>query len=418
MSLLGVDIGTTGCKAAVFTAEGQCLATAYREYPTVHPRPDWAELDSRAVFDLVKDAIAEVAAHAGRDPVTALCVSSMGEAMTPVSADRQILGNSILHVDPRGAEYAERLAADMGQDAFYAINPNILGANYSLPKLLWLRDNQPGLYESAWKFLLWGDLLAFMLGGEPFTSYSLANRTLLFDIHSETWSKPLLAWSGINEEQLPRPVPSGTLAGVVSDEAARELGLPKGVQIVVGGHDQCCNSLGAGIYSAGKACCGMGTVECIAPVYNRIPSAPEMLPCGLNVEHHTIEGLYLSFIYNQSGVLVRWFRDAFAQADKQLLDGNEDLYDILMREMPVEPTRLMVLPHFEMTGTPDFIANSAGGDSGFAHLHGARRNSQGDSRGRGVLFSGESARAPDAGYRYFRVHRHGRRSKVVRVASD
>ncbi len=360
MSLLGIDIGTTGCKAAVFTAEGQCLATAYREYATLHPRPEWAELDSRAVFALVKEAIAEVATHTARDPITALCVSSMGEAMTPVSADREILGNSILHVDLRGAEYVERLKQEMGQQAFYSVNPNILGPNYSLPKLMWLRENEPALFTGAWKFLLWGDLVAFMLGGEPITSYSLANRTLLFDIHTQTWSEQLLAWSGIGADLLPRPAASGTLAGVVSAAAARELGLPKGVQIVVGGHDQCCNSLGAGIHGAGKACCGIGTVECIAPVYDRIPAASEMLPCGLNVEHHVLEGHYISFIYNQSGVLVRWFRDTFAQADKQLLDGNEDLYEILSREMPVQPTRLMVLPHFEITGTPNFISDSAG----------------------------------------------------------
>ncbi len=355
MSLLGIDVGTSGCKAAAYGIGGGCIAAAQREYPTVHPRPGWAELDSRLVLARVREVIAEVAAQTGHDPISALCVSSMGEAMTPVGRDGQVLANSILQVDTRGAEYAERLEADFGREAFYAINPNIPGPNYSLPKLLWLRDHEPVLFDSASKFLLWGDLVSVMLGGEPVTSYALANRTLLFDIRNEAWAELLLAWSEIGVECLPRPVPSGTVAGEVRADIAAELGLPAGVKIVVGAHDQCCGALGAGICSGGKAVCGMGTVECITPVYDGIPSADRMLPIGLNVEHHVLPGLYLSFLYNQSGSLVKWFRDTFA-AD---LHG-EDVYGALLREMPGAPSRLLVLPHFEATGSPDFITDSAG----------------------------------------------------------
>jgi xylulokinase len=355
MSLLGIDVGTSGCKAAAYGVGGGCIASAQREYPTVHPRPGWAELDSRLVLARVKEVIAEVASKTGHDPVTALCVSSMGEAMTPVGRDGQALANSILQVDIRGTGYAQRLEADFGREAFYAINPNIPGPNYSLPKLLWLRDNEPALFGNTWKFLLWGDLVSVMLGAEPVTSFALANRTLLFDIRKEAWSEPLLAWSGIDAARLPRPVPSGTVAGEVRADVAAELGLPAGVKIVVGAHDQCCGALGAGICTAGKAVCGMGTVECITPVYNGIPPAATMLPLGLNVEHHVVPGLYLSFLYNQSGSLVKWFRDTFA-ADMQ----GEDVYGALLREMPEAPSRLLVLPHFEMTGAPDFIADSAG----------------------------------------------------------
>ncbi len=361
MSLLGIDIGTTGCKAAAFSVDdGSLLATAYREYPTLRPRRDWAELDSREVLSKIKETVAEVTGHTAGDPITAMCISSMGEAMTPVSTDRKILGNSILMVDMRGAEYIDKLTEDIGQKAFYKINPNILGTNYSLPKLLWLRDNRPDVYNSTWKFLLWGDLVAFMFGCEAVTSHSLANRTLLYDIRKEDWSDELLKWAGIDRDKLPKCVPSGTVAGSVSDNVARELGLPKGVKVVVGGHDQSCNSLGAGIYEAGKAVCGIGTVECITPAYSPMPEPLSMLEAGLNIEHHILPGLYVSFIYNQSGALLRWFRDTFAAADKRLIGKDDDIYDLLAREMPDEPTHLLVLPHFEMTGTPGLIADSAG----------------------------------------------------------
>ena len=79
MSILGIDIGTTGCKAGAFSSDGTCIHLAYREYPTVYPRPGWAELDAPYVWSQVKDAIAEVAAATKADPIRALCVSSMDE---------------------------------------------------------------------------------------------------------------------------------------------------------------------------------------------------------------------------------------------------------------------------------------------------------------------------------------------------
>ena len=360
MSLLGIDVGTTGCKAVAFSERGEPLARAYREYPTFHPREGWAELDSRQVWRYLQTTIAEVASQVAHDPVQALCVSSMGEAMTPVSSDGKILGTCILSSDTRGTEYIEALAAEITQEDFYSINPNLLGPQYSLPKLLWLRQHQPELYGQAHKFLLWGDLVAFMLGCEPVTGYSLANRTLLFDIRKEEWSERLLALTGIERRMLPLPMPAGALAGTVPESIARSLNLPKGVVVVVGGHDQCCNSLGAGVCQAGKAVCGIGTFECITPTYDHIPPAQAMLQNGLNIEHHVLPELFVSFIYNQGGSLVRWFRDTFARADSKLLPAGSDIYDELALEMPGEPTRLFTLPYFEITGPPGFVADASG----------------------------------------------------------
>ncbi|MGB9485985.1 MAG: FGGY-family carbohydrate kinase [Terriglobia bacterium] len=360
MSLLGIDVGTSGCKAAAFAESGKCLASAYREYATLHPRPGWAELNSREVWNCIKSTIAEVSGLVARDPVRALCVSSMGEAMTPVSENRQILGSCVLSSDTRGVEYVEALSRRISQEAFFQINPNIIGPQYSLPKLLWLREHQPAFYAHTHKFLLWGDLVGFMLGCDPVTSYSQANRTLLFDIRKEGWSDPLLLLTGIERAKLPAPQPSGSVAGTVCESAARELNLPKDVDVVVGGHDQCCSSLGAGVYQAGKAVCGIGTFECITPTYDHLPDGAAMLRHGLNIEHHVLPDLFVSFIYNQGGTLVRWFRDTFACADRKLLPAGEDIYEALAREMPPEPTHLFTLPYFEMTGPPSFIADASG----------------------------------------------------------
>jgi len=355
MSLLGVDVGTTGCKAAAFSIHGKPLGESYREYGIVCPARGCAELDSRLVLERVWEVIAEVAARCAGDPVTAVCVSSIGEAMTPVSRDGEILGNCILHVDSRGGEEILELSKNVDPRRWYEINPNIIGTGYSLPKLLWLQRHARELYDRAWKFLCWSDLVAFELGCEPAISFSHANRTLLFDIRSEDWSPELLAVSGIDREKLPQCRPSGWVAGRVSATAASRLGLPRDVAVVVGGHDQCCNSLGAGVCAPGKAVCGIGTVECITPAYDSIPAGSLMMELGLNVEHHVLRGLYVSFIYNQSGALVRWFRDTFAPGEK-----GAGAYDRLAAEMPAGPTRLLALPYFEPSGAPRFVSDAAG----------------------------------------------------------
>jgi len=222
MSLLGIDLGTTGCKAGVFGLDGACLAQAYREYDMLHPQPGWSELDSSKVWKKTKEVIAEVAAQSKNDPITALSISAFGEAFVPVSKVRKILDNSILCVDDRGREHTDRLLEEFGQEKFYAINPNLIGPNFSLPKLLWLREHRAEVFEQADYFLLWSDAIAFLLGCEPVTNNSHANRTLLFDLDKNDWSDELLAWSGIPREKLGRIVCGGDVIGTVSDSMAAD----------------------------------------------------------------------------------------------------------------------------------------------------------------------------------------------------
>ena len=348
MSLLGIDLGTTGCKAGVFSLDSRCLGAAYREYDMLHPQPGWSELDSVEVWGKVRAVIAEAVAAAKAakgDPVTALSVSAFGEAFVPVTRTRRILDQSILCVDDRGGEHVERLLGDFGREALYAINPNLLGPNYSLPKLLWLREHRPEVFAQADYFLLWSDFIAFMLGAEAVTNNSHANRTLLFDIEQNDWSAPLMAWSGLPREKFRPVVPGGTIIGTVSAAMANELDLPLGVRIVAGGHDQCCNALGCGGIAPGHAVYGMGSFDCITPIYRRPENLRVMLAEKLNVEHHVLPGLYVSFLYNQAGLLVKWFRDTFAAADVPA--AGMGIYEYLDRELPSEPTDLLVLPHFD-----------------------------------------------------------------------
>ncbi len=355
MSLLGIDVGTTGCKVLAIRVDGTVLGMAQREYDIVRPRPDWAELDSRHVWEQVQDCIREVVPFTQPDPVTALAVSSMGEAMTPVSRDRVILGNCLMGFDARGSEATTTLAS-LDPLLFFERSGNVVANSYGGCKLIWRRDHQPELFEQTDRFFGWADLVAYLLGGEPVMEYSLANRTLFLDLRQRDWSDETLAFIGMPREKLPRVVPSGTITGTISRAAADNLGLPRDVQIVLGAHDQCANATGSGVIRPGMAAYGLGTYITIAPVYDAIPPAAPMIEPRLNVEHHALPGLYISFYYNLTGgALLKWFRDTFARAERAEAEAaGRDVYDLLLADMPADPTNLMVLPHFAPTGPPYF----------------------------------------------------------------
>ena len=359
MSLLGIDVGTSGCKAAVFSEDGRLLGLAYEEYDYQRPQPGWAELDSLQVWQQVKRTIGQAVADSKGDPVKALCVSSLGETVVPVTTDRKILGPALLNFDVRGEEYLDELRDLIRDEKLYQINGNTLGNQYSLTKLKWLKQHQPDLYRQTQVFLPWSGFVSFMLGADAKVDYSLANRTLLFDLEYCDWSDKMLELAHLDREKLPPTVSSGVVIGSMEKAIAEELGLPGGIPIVSGGHDQCCNGIGCGVLAPGQAMYGMGTYLCLMPVFRQRPEATAMIERGLNTEHHVVPEQYVSFLYNQGGSLVKWFRNTFAAAERQPAQtSGRDLYADLLSEMPEDLSRIMVLPHFAITGPPDFIADS------------------------------------------------------------
>ena len=366
MSLLGIDIGTTGCKSTAFSLEGNELAMSYREYEIITEKEGFAELDSHEVWQKVKDTIKEVAScTTGIDPVTALSVSSMGEAFVPVTKDRKIVGSSILGSDLRGEEFLKSLLLKTSPEAVFQINGNIPDIFYSSIKIAWIKKYKPEIYSIVDYFLIWADFVCFMLGGRAITNYSHAGRTLLFNIHEHKWSDKLIQYSEIDFRLLAPPCPSGVFLGYVSDDLSMELNLNNDVAIISGGHDQCCATLGCGIATdTHTAMYGFGTYNCMVPVLSRIPSVKLMFENKLNIEHHVVPGLFVSFIYNLSGgALVKWFKKTFSGFSATVE------YDSLFNEITDIPNDIIVIPRFGPTGPPDFLKESAGTISGLSFYH-------------------------------------------------
>jgi len=356
MSLLGVDIGTSGCKAALLSRNHRFGTCAVQRYSTVFGVPGSAELNSIAVKKAVWSVIREAASGAAKnDPVKALCVSSLGEALVPLSTGRKILGNSILGTDFRGQDTASLLHEKIGQKNFYRINQNIIGRNYGLPKLCWIRDHNHALWDKSAYFLSWSDTINFLLGAPPCAVNSLAQRSLLFDTRKKTWSKTLLKLTEIDENKLGNPCEGGDVIGCVSSEAAAELGLTRETKIIAGGHDQVMNALGSGCVRAGTAACGMGSFECITPVFSEHTDFNTFLRLNLNVENHAVKGLYVSFIYNQAGTLTTWFRNTFCSG---MMECEKSFFKKIESEIPKNISSVQTMPYFEMTGAPEFRSAS------------------------------------------------------------
>ncbi|HBE01482.1 MAG: hypothetical protein A2096_13435 [Spirochaetes bacterium GWF1_41_5] len=363
MSLLGIDIGTSGSKVMAVSADGRVYTFQYLMHETRHSDAGHMEIDSSRLWNNVQELILRAAAATKHDPVQALCVSSFGEACVPVTKDRKILADIILGTDCRGRSEIDDFLNKIPAEDFYRICPNIPGIQYTLPKILWIKKNNPELYRAADFFLLIGDFIGFMLGAEPYASTSLACRTLLFDLDAGNWSDRLLTLAGLPRGKFGRILSAGKCAGEVTPVLAEKLKLPGRIKILAGGHDQCLNALGSGAINAGSAVCGIGTYECITPVFSAVREKKDMFRQNLNIGCHVVPELFVSFIYNQAGSLVKWFRDTFAQKEKNEIPQDE-IFSALSGEMPEGPSGLLVLPCFEPAGAPLYVSDAKGAITG------------------------------------------------------
>jgi len=229
MSLLGIDLGITGCKAIAFSEDGKMLARAYREYPLLYPKLGWIELNPNEVWVRVKESIGEVAQKTKKDPIKALAVCCQGEAFSPIDKKGNFLANSPVSFDTRGQELTYQLGEKIGKFRIMQITGMPLYSGCSLGKLMWLKKNRPHIYRKTWKFLWYEELVLFRLGFSPTTDYSLAPRTLAFDILEKKWSEEILNIVDIEMEKLPEVLLSGVVIGEIRREIANELSLPSGV---------------------------------------------------------------------------------------------------------------------------------------------------------------------------------------------
>lgn len=363
MSLIGLDIGTSACKAILFDEEGAILGQAAREYPIATPQPGWAEQDAEQVWRLALACLGEIAAAARTDAPQALALSVQGEAVIAVDAHNRPLRPAILGMDTRTVAENDWLSERFGGEALYTRTGMPLHTINTLPKLLWLRRHEPETWARAARLLLYEDYILARLGATPTISHCLASRTQLYDLARGDWADDILATFDIAPERLATLAPAdGGIVGAMSPTLRRELGLSREVALVSGGHDQACAALGSGVVQPGLAMVSTGAAE-VVEVALSSPTLGEALREGnVSVYRHVAPGLFLAMTLNHSGgLLLRWFRDALCPAERDAaIAAGLDPYDALLAGAPEGPTPLLVLPHWAGSGTPWLDTRSKG----------------------------------------------------------
>jgi len=374
MSLLAVDIGSSRCKAVAFAVTGEILAQHACAYASEFPAPSQVEMDAERFWQAVCSCSQAVSKNLS-DPVRALCLSSHGETFVPVNGCNEAIASAVLNQDNRATEETVWLERTFGRKRLFEVTGLVAHPMYPVPKILWLRKHRSDIFASPVRFLSVIGYVLSRLGLPAYVDYSLASRYLAFDIRQRRWSEEILAATDINAECLPIPVPAGTIAGKLDAAAAKQLSLPSGTMVVMGGHDQPCGALGVGAIGAGRVADSMGTYECLAAASDQPSLTDAALAASLNSYCHVVPDKFVTLAYFPSGIMIKWFHDLlYGEACGEgvpveggdLFDAESIHYATLELAAPAGPTGLCITPNLIGTCNPDFNPHARGIISGLS----------------------------------------------------
>ena len=358
MYIGGLDIGTTGCKLTVFNEQGEQLTKAYCDYPHLTKTGTY-EVDANAILEGVFQVINEVA-NVYPD-LAGIGITSFGETFVATDIDGKPLRNSMLYIDPRGEKQCEVLCEKLSAEHIADISGVEPHSMYSLPKIMWLKENEPDIYDKTNHIFLMEDYVVYHLTGQKKIDYSLATRTMGFDIRKLKWSEEIFAAAGVDVSLMSEVVPTGTLAGQITEDVAKKTGLSLGTKIVCISHDQIAAAVGAGVFDSSTAVDGAGTVECITPIYDEIPDMRVMTKGKYAVVPYAIPGKYVCYAFSYTGgSLIQWCVDTLAKKEKELAKEKDISVNKYLEELSESPTGLLVLPHFAGAATPYMDNGSKG----------------------------------------------------------
>ncbi|HEY6938086.1 MAG TPA: FGGY-family carbohydrate kinase [Terriglobales bacterium] len=362
MSILAVDVGSSRCKAVLFSATGKILSQNARQYTPQFPRPAFAEVAPLVLWEALCATAQGAARGAGSDPVQAVCIASHAETFVCVDRHNQPLAPAILNMDSRATAESAWFEAQFGRRRIFEMTGHIPHPMYPVLKILWLKQHCSGILAEVERFLGVTDFLLARLGLPPYIDYSLASRWLAFDVRHFCWSDEMLSALGLAREQLPIPVPAGTLAGKLNAAAAAQIGVPAGTPVVVGGHDQPCGALGVGVVKSGRVADSIGTYECLLASSPQPTLSEAAYSASLNSYPHVLPEQFVTLAYFPSGIMVSWLHDLFygrSQVSGEDVSETE-AYSELEARAPAGPSGICVLPHLIGTCNPDFNPRARG----------------------------------------------------------
>ena len=255
MLYLGVDLGTSSVKVLLVDETGAVRKTASRTYPLEFPQPGWSQQNPADWWNAVVQCIPELLEGEDKSQVAGLSVGGQMHGLVVLDENDQVIRPAILWNDGRTGRETEELNADFGKEKLLSLVGNIAFAGFTAPKLLWMRRNEPELFQKIKKIMLPKDYLVYRLTGVHSCDYSDASGMLLLDVANRRWSPELLSYCSVTEEQMPKLFESYESVGTVLPEIAAQLGLPEGVVVAAGAGDNAAAAVGTG--TVGNGCCNV-----------------------------------------------------------------------------------------------------------------------------------------------------------------
>ncbi len=354
---LGLDIGTTGSRAVIINESGAVCAAASADHAAMaQHQPRWAEQEPEDWWRAAQEAIRAALALGkidGRD-IAGVGLSGQMHGIVLLDSEYQVIRPSIIWCDQRSQAQADWFTDRIGARRLKEITCNPALTGFSVPKLLWVRDNEPDNYRRMRMLLLPKDYIRFRLTGRFATEVSDASGTLLLDVPNRRWSEEILAALGLSLERLPEVAESDAPTTRISDSAALATGLRQDTPVAGGGGDQAAGGVGNGIVEPGIVSSTIGS----SGVLFAHTDAPHLDPKGrVHTFCHAVPGKWHVMAVTQgAGLSFRWFRDNFAAAEiAEAARTGRDPYELLTAEAAAAPPGsegLLYLPYLMGERTP------------------------------------------------------------------
>ncbi len=366
--LLGLDVGTTGCKAAVFDEAGRTIASHTEEYPLYHPHPGWAEQEPEEWWQGTIGAIQGVIASAGVDAGEIAAIGLSGQMHGAVLLDdaKRPVRRAIIWSDGRTTAQCRTITETVGAERLIELTGNPALEGFTAPKVLWVREHEPETFERARLLLLPKDYIRYRLTGEVAMEISDAAGTLLFDVRQGRWSDELLEELGLPGALLPDVRGSAEVSGQVTPEVATVTGLTLGTRVVGGGADNACGAVGTGVVRGGLVAVSIGTSGTVLAHADEARIDPQG---RVHTFNHSVPGAYyLMGVHQAAGYSLRWLRDTLGIED----NGGKRAYERMTEEaaeVPPLAQGLFFLPYLQGERTPHMDAAARGMFFGLSGIH-------------------------------------------------
>lgn len=368
MLLAGMDIGSTNCKIGIYDDSGRYIQKFSHQYTLVQQH-QVKVLTGKGLWQAVTMCLSE--AFAKYPEIAAVTITSFGESFVLLDKADQPLFPIMMYSDSRGAEQAAKMQQELSVTYVAEETGAPVHYMFSLPKLLWLKENCPTVLKHTYRILLIQDYIVYCLSGVAQIDYSLAARTLAFSIRNKEWSRNLFDYAGLSTELMSVPVAAGTMAGRLKTSLAEKWHVKCDVFIISGCHDQVAAAAGAGIFESGTAVDGAGTVECITPLVKKLPDMNLLARGGIAVVPYVLPEQYVCYAFSfAGGALLQWYIENFVKGGGERIKyTGGDIYRFMEDGMDTMPGQVLLLPHFNGAATPYMDGEARGAIVGLTLKH-------------------------------------------------